>query len=188
MGPCQSTHEQENGARAPNLGDVGPEFAASIETPTTRNDREPRIVLYNRSSYSVSFWVVQEDKKRTTENLQTIVNTIGVHLNASNTGAGFAGDLERKKEQTTNTEVGVYYLLKDFRMGPNGNGASTRVPFPAECKDIRVYGFFLDGQLDGQEWRPFKDKVYSISRQDKIFELTALTPNITPYARSSPAP
>ena len=187
MGSCQSKHvpgEDGEDPRAPDLRDVGPEFAASIETPTTLWDREPRIVLFNRSSYSVSYWVVQEDKKRTTQHLETIVNSIGLHLNASLSDVGLSGDLERRSEETTHTEVGVYYLIKDYRMGPRGQTESTRVPFPAACEDVRVYGFFRDGM----EWRPFKDKVYSISRKDKIFQLTASTPNITPYARASPTP
>lgn len=188
MGTCQSKvcvrvddDEGDHGGRPTHLGEVGPEFSASIETPTSYRDREPRIELFNRSDYSVSYWVVQEDKQRTTAHLETIVKSIGLSLNAGNTGASVTGDLERKHEERTETESGVYYLMKDYRIGRSDISASTKVPFPADCEDVRVYGFFED---DG-EWLPFKDKVYSISRREKIFQLTATNPNITPYARSA---
>eukprot|EP00904_Undaria_pinnatifida_P003191 jgi/Undpi1/12873/HiC_scaffold_7.g02540.m1 len=185
MGTCHSKERvtantpEKDGNRPTHLGEVGQDFASSIETPTSFMDSEPRIVLSNRSKYTVSYWVVQEDKKRTTSHLKSIVSNIGLHLNAGNAGASVTGDLERNREETKHIEVGVYYLMKDYRMGPEGTTATTQVPFPADCEDVRVYGFFDDGG----EWRAFKDKLYSISRRNKIFELTASTPNITPYAK-----
>ena len=192
MGPCHSKPstparpdkaitadvDGDGGGRFPFLRNVGPEFGSTIETPTSFRDPEPRIMFANASEYTVSYWAVQEDKKRTIAHLESIVSNIGLHLNAGNTGASVAGDLGRNKEETKHIELGVYYLMKDYRMGPRGATATTRVPFPADCEDVRVYGFFDDDS----GWRLFKDKVYSISRKNKIFELTASTPNITPYA------
>lgn len=192
MGTCRSKQVPRtldgdgHPPRAPPLGDVGPEFAASIEIPTTMWDREPRVVLSNGSSYSVSYWVVQQDKKKTTLHQETIANSIGLHLNASLTdAASLGGDMERKREETTHTEeVEKYYLMRDHRMEPEGRSKSTQVAFPAKCEEVLVLAFFKDGE----DWLPFKNKVYSISRKDKIFKLTALDPNITPYARTPPPP
>lgn len=184
MGGCQSkVHSSldpfDEPQQRPRLKSrVGSGVAASIESPTAFWSPEPRVLLANRSDYSVSYWVVQEDKKRTTEHLESIVSSIGMHLNVGNQGGSLAGDVERTKEETTHTEEGVYFLMRDHRMGPNGSTQPTQVPFPADCEDVRVYGFFEE---NGQ-WQRFKDKVYSIARDKKDFYITALTSNIVPYA------
>lgn len=178
MGACHSkVHSSLDGfdeVLPPRLSEIGPGFAASIESPTAFLSPAPRIILANRSDYCVSYWVVQEDKIRTTEHLETIVSSIGVHLNIEKP----AGDVERTREETARTEEGVYVLMRDHRMGPRGTTQPTQVPFPARCHEVRVYGFF---EVNGQ-WRRFKDKVYSIARKKKDFHITALTSNIVPYA------
>lgn len=183
MGTCKSkvhnNPDEFNEARAPGLNEVGLGFVASIKSPTSFWSPEPRVVLANRSDYSVSYWVVQEDKKRTTEHLESIVSSIGLHLNVGNTGGSLAGDLERTTEDTAHTENVAYFLMRDHRMCPGGRTQPTQVPFPMDCQDVRVYGFF---QENGQ-WRRFKDKVYSIAREKKDFHITALTSNIIPYAK-----
>lgn len=192
MGTCQSTRVRGtpdgdgHTTRPPFLGNIGPEFAASIDRPMTPWDREPRVVLANKSSYCVSYSVAQQDKKKTTLHQETIAKSVGLHLNASLTdAASLGGDMERKREETTHTEeVEKYYLMRDHRMEPEGRSKSTQVAFPAKCEEVLVLAFFKDGE----DWLPFKNKVYSISRKDKIFKLTALDPNITPYARTPPPP
>lgn len=183
MGTCGSkvhnSLDEFNKTRAPGLHEVGLTLAASTESPTSFWKAEPRVILANRSAYSVSYWVVQEDKKRTTEHVESIVSSIGLHLNVGNTGGNLAGDLERTTEDTTQTGSVVYFLMRDHRMCPGGRTQPTQVPFPMDCHDVRVYGFFEE---NGQ-WRRFKDKVYSIAREKKDFHITALTSNIIPYAQ-----
>ena len=182
MGTCNSkvrnSTDEIDTVRDPAPHDVSRRLIASVESPTSCWRPEPRVVLSNMSDYLVSYWVVQEDKKRTTQHFESIVSSIGLHLNAGNTGGNLAGDLERKKEETATTEGVVYFLMRDHRMCPGGRTQSTQVPFPMGCHDVRVYGFF---NISGR-WQRFKDKVYSIAREKKNFHITALTPNIIPYA------
>lgn len=168
--------------RSSPLRSTTPELSASVESPTPYWKPEPRVFLANESEFCVSYWVVQEDKMRTTAHLESIVSSIGLHLNLGNTGGNVTGDLERKTEESTNTEESVYFLMRDHRMAVGGRTQHTHVAFPADCQEVRVYGFFEE---NGQ-WRRFKDKVYSIAREQKNFHITAITSNIVPYAKGLP--
>lgn len=187
MGVCLSRYRFRLGFlrprsdRPPHISLLSPEFVASAEAPSSSWGTEPRLILGNSSGYRVSYWVLQEDKKRTMAHEQRIASSVGLHLNLANTGGGLSGDLKKEKEQTIETEVGDFFLMRDYRMGPNGSTQPTQVPFPANCKQVRVYGFFEE---DGQ-WQRYKDKVYSIGRGKKSFTLNALDSNIAPYAKNA---
>eukprot|EP00904_Undaria_pinnatifida_P003192 jgi/Undpi1/12874/HiC_scaffold_7.g02541.m1 len=191
-------------------------------TATSYWNAEPRVILSNDSDYIVSFWVVEEDKKRTKDQQQKIVRSIGLQLNASfnrssnikhnntsndkttsnksndnsannvgslNKHSSSAGPPPSDDRETTQAfgetldqtggeeEDEVYYLMRDHRMGRKSSTQPTQVPFPADCKHMRVYAFFEDRG----EWQCFKDQVYSIALINKNFRIAASTSNITPY-------
>ena len=149
---------------------------------------EPRIVLANRSAYRVSYWVAQEDKKKRTtarhQQQQQIVTSINQHLNVGHPGTASGLSSEAKRTTTSKespaaveADEAVYFLTRDHRMGPMGNTQATKIPFPVDCQDMRVYAFF---ELDGR-WRLYEDKVYSIGLFKKVFNHTSFDGNITPH-------
>lgn len=158
---------------------------------------EPRIVLANKSSFRVSYWVAQEDKNKTPDNSarhqRQVVTSINQHLNVlGGQTTSAASGLQRDPMETTTTattgespssppadldEDAVYFLTRDHRMGPMGNTQATKVAFPVDCQDMRVYAFF---EVDGR-WRLYEDKVYSIGLFKKVFTLTSINSNITPH-------
>lgn len=169
--------------RPPHISLLSPEFAASVMAPASYWGTGPCLFLGNSSGYRVSYWVIQEDKRRTSAHQERIASSVGLHLNLGHTGGKLSGALRRGREENIETEaVGVYFLLRDHRMGPNGSCQPTQVPFPANCEQVRVYGFFEEE--DGQ-WQRYKDKVYSIGRGNRSFTLNALDSNIAPYARKA---
>ena len=205
MGVCPSKHRvstlrlgRPSDSSPPHIGLVSPEFLASTESATSCwGWDQPRLLLGNNSGYRVSYWVMQEDKKRTMAHNERIVTSMGLHLNLSSSvsivsgGAGLKGGVTREKEEIIETERGrrVYFLLRDFRMEPKGSTQPTLVPFPAGCQEVRVCAFFEeeddeDGDKDEGGWRPYKDKVYSIGRGNKTFTLNALDSNIKPYTKA----
>lgn len=170
---------------APHMSILSPEFLASTQKPTAcwGKEQQPGLFLGNNSGYRISYWVTQEDKKRNKAHEERIATSMGLHLNLGSmvTGGGLRGGVKREKEKLIETEEGgVYFLMRDHRMGPRGETQPTQVPFPADCREVRVYGFFEE---DG-DWRPYKDKVYSIGRGKKSFTLNALDSNIAPYAKN----
>lgn len=170
--------------RLPHLLRVNPRRAAS-EDASTRWRGEPRVILANDSDYIVSYWVIQEDKMKTKEHREKIVHSMGLQLSIDTSGGGLTGDIKSKKKETIEMEEGSHFLMRDHRMGAAGSTQPTRVAFPADCEEVRVFGFFERG---GGEWQCYKNKVYSISRRKKNMLLTALNSNIAPYAdKKSPA-
>lgn len=189
MGVCLSKYRfglgflRRRSDRPPHISLLSPEFAASVMAPTSHWRTEPRLFLGNNSGYRVSYWVIQEDKQRTSAHQERIASSVSLHLNLGHTGGSLSGDVKRGKEETIETEaMGVYFLMRDHRMGPNGSSQPTQVPFPANCEQVRVYGFFEEE--DGQ-WQRYKDKVYSIGRGKRSFILNALDSNIAPYAKKA---
>lgn len=161
---------------------MGETFVASDETRTAFGG-EPRITLANESNYTVSFWVVQEDKKRITVRRKYIANAMGAKVDVGIAGGKVSAGIQRDTKETVEEEEVEYILMRDCRMGPNGATNPTHVNFPAKCKDLRVFGFF---ELGG-EWHLYKEKVYSIGRSVGLlpnktkFRLTALDSNINSY-------
>ncbi|CAM9714638.1 unnamed protein product [Ectocarpus sp. 6 AP-2014] len=80
---------------------------------------------------------------------------------------------------TEKTEMVSYFLMKDHRMEPRRGTPPTTVYFPEGCKNLRVYAFFQ--AKDGQTWKSYKDKVYSVNGRKREYTLTALNANIKPY-------
>ena len=167
-----------------NVQHMGQTLVASDETRTSGGG-EPRITLANDSDYTVSFWVVQEDKKRTKAHRKYIVKSMGAKARVGMNGGEISGDFARHAEETVDLEENQYLLMRDCRMAPKGVTNPTHVNFPAGCKDLRVFGFFEQGG----EWHCYKEKVYSIGRPIYGFlpnktkhKLTALNSNIKSYA------
>lgn len=185
-----SSSKQPAGSKALDLGDVMVSF---VEAPTSSLwNAEPRIILANTSDYIVSYWVVEEEKKRTKAQHERMATSIALHLNVNNiTNKTKLSERDRKLREAEEEEGGrvlakeedydaAYFLTRDHRMGRKGTTQPTRVPFPADCQHLRIYGFF---ERDG-EWQVYKDKVYSIALRNKTFHVTATTPNIiTPHSR-----
>lgn len=150
------------------------------EAPTYLWNAEPRVILANNSDYIVSYWVLEESKKRTKAQQERIARSIALHLNASKiTGNNVAEDLQRLKEEEALAKAEeqddvAYYLTKDHRMGRKGSTQPTRIPFPAGCHHVRVYGLY---EKNG-EWHLYKDKVYSIALRNRNFRVTASTPKM----------
>lgn len=163
--------------RLPSVQRMAPRGVAS-EYVGTRWREEPSVILANHSDHVVSYWVIQEEKKRTKEHRERITGSMGLQLTVGSSGGSVAGDVKRENEETLETEEVVHFLTRDHRMGPNGTTQPTHVVFPADCEEVRVYGYF---ERDG-EWLPYKDKVYSIARGKKNVLLTALNSTIAPYA------
>lgn len=157
-------------------------------------DTEPRVILDNKSSYRVSYWVLEEDKDVTVSknkaNPEQLVGSMRRYLNASNNvrgrgrrereqqtvgGARGEGDEEEDEEDE---EKGVYFLTRDHRMEPRGRTQATKVAFPAGCEKMRVCGFFEGA--DGQ-WHQFQDKEISIGLFRKVFTVTGADADIAPY-------
>ena len=151
---------------------------ASFYLQNKRGTR-PRIIVSNESPYRVSYWVLQEDKKRTTAHMQRTKSFIGVRLKAGCLGWSTSADANRKNDVAVETEETWQYLMIDHRMEPKGLSQDTEVPFPVGCQELRVYACFEE---DGK-WYCFKNKVYSIAQQNRSVHLTALLSNITPYRR-----
>lgn len=175
------------------LSGLGQILVPSSNGPTSLWNTEPRVILANNSDYIVSYWVVEEEKKRTKAQHERIATSIGLQLNANKitTGGGAnlsEDDLKKLKQQEQETiakeqeedgEDVVYYLTRDHRMGRKGSTQPTKIPFPVDCRHVRLYGFF---ERDGV-WRRYKDKVYSIALLNRNFRVTASTANIEPYVR-----
>lgn len=154
-------------------------------------DTEPRVVLDNKSSYRVSYWVVEEDKKNKNitidnreQHTERLVGSMRRYLNASNNARGVWSlkqeeDGEDDEEEEEEEKKGVYFLTRDHRMEPRGGTQATKVPFPVRCREMRVCSFF---QEDGQ-WHRFQDTEVSIGLFKKVFTITALDADIAPYAK-----
>lgn len=136
--------------------------------------------MANDSDYIVSYWVIQEDKMRTREYREKIADSMGLHISLDTSGGSFTGDVKRKKKETIDMEESMHFLMRDHRMGARGSTQPTRVAFPLDCEEVRVYGFF---ESEGGKWLCYKNKVYSIARRKKSVLLTALNSNIAPYAK-----
>lgn len=174
------------GRKLSGLGKV--RIPPSAEAPISSLwNAEPRLILANSSDYIVSYWAIQEDKKRTPAQQERIAKSIALHLNASKiAGSNLSEDLKRLKEEEAlakatgkdEEDEAVYYLTRDHRMGRKGSTQPTHVPFPAGCRHVRLYGFYERGG----EWQEYKDKVYSIALRNRNFRVTASTAGITPHA------
>lgn len=185
-GSSNHRHHQLPGRKLSGLGKV--RIPPSAEAPISSLwNAEPRLILANNSDYIVSYWAIEEDKKRTPAQQERIVKSIALHLNASKiAGSNLSEDLKRLKEEEALAKAtgkdeeddSVYYLTRDHRMGRKGSTQPTHVPFPAGCRHVRLYGFY---ESDG-EWQPYKDKVYSIALRNKNFRVNASTAGITPHA------
>lgn len=159
---------------------LGPEFKASDEERVAKN-KEARIIFQNRSSYRVSYWVVQEVKKHTTAHRQHILKVMGVEPKIGYGGAAASGNASREgMEAIQMDQEEAYFLMKDHHIEPCPETLTVDVCFPEDCKDLRVYGFF---EAEKGEWQLFKDKVYSIAWLRKKITLTALDGSISPYTR-----
>lgn len=145
----------------------GMQRSTSPESPLTICDnREPAIVMENRSSYLVSFTVVQEDKLRTVAANTRFSRGAAVTLNT--TVGAEAEPRIRQEDETKMEHEDDYILMKDHKLGQD---ETTSVPFPGKCESMRVYGSFQPKDLSPPQMKPFKEKVYSISRGKKIITL-----------------
>lgn len=150
----------------------------SIQTPRVET---PHVALSNNSCYTVSYYVTQEDKRRTKEHNTRIAKSILVQLNGGRTGGEVAAEMKRDEEEVTKMEHVEHFLLRDCRMGPIGSTPTTQVQYPADCKELRVHAYF---RTANGEWIQYKDKVYSTGRSRRTsFTLCALNCNITPYVQ-----
>ena len=150
----QGDLEPENGtdtcaARKPTrrprrvcIGDSG--GSAGLKRPDDHNavyrETEPRVIFGNRSSYRVSYWVVEEDKYITAldkgAHAERLVGSMTRYLNGSS-------NIERKVGPTKQEDArdkerdGVYFLTRDHRMEPRGATQATKVPFSLNCREMR---------------------------------------------------
>ncbi|CAM9744131.1 unnamed protein product [Scytosiphon promiscuus] len=143
---------------------------------------QPRLELGNNSDYTVSYWVLHEDKMKTKAAQQRVLQSIEMSLNATAGGgqgvaAGVGAVGRREKEVMTELVEEPYFLMRDHRMS---RGVSqTVVPFPKDCLDLRVHAAFQ--RKEDKVWVPYKDKVYSIGRGDRVCTLHATNAAIAPY-------
>ena len=72
----------------------------------------------------------------------------------------------------------VPFLTRDHRMAPRGGTQPTKIPFPVDCQQIRVFAFFESGRGDG--WRLCLNKAYSLGLFRKVFSFIASDADITP--------
>lgn len=166
----QSTNQQ---ARADDERTPDRPFAAY-------HDMEPRIVLGNRSSYCISYWVVEHDPKhkQTKDGHDRFIGSMATHLNRGNprecpTSAGLDESMQELPDG--GEEEDAYFLTRDHRMGPRGGTQATKVPFPVGCREMRVCAFFRGED----QWRLFHDKVYSTWLFRKIFNFIATDADIS---------
>lgn len=188
-------HSHRRGPRRARVGDGGSgagfKHQSANDHHAVYRDTEPRVILDNKSSYRVSYWVVEEDKNKnkkiTIENreqhAERLVGSMRRYLNASNNARG-VWSLKQEEDgedddEEEEGEKGVYFLTRDHRMEPRGGTQATKVPFPVRCREMRVCSFF---QEDGQ-WHRFQDKEVSIGLFKKVFTVTALDADIAPYAK-----
>lgn len=160
--------------------DVSRRRALSSITDITPRGKTPQLVFANDSIYTVSYSVIEENKMRTTEHTERTTNVTGLTLAAGNPGVGLRACIRREMEEITKMEDVGYFWMKDHRMGPLGKSPATKVPFPADCDELRVLAYFQNGS---GKWQLYKNKVYSAgkSRAKKSFTLRALDTNIEPY-------
>lgn len=159
-------------------------------TEHVRLDRatEPRIVLSNRSSFRVSYSVLQEDKKKTCAHFKRTIKSMSLSLNASlASGMTVSGSGSKKDVTTVETEDTAMYLMYDHRMEPTGITGSTDVLFPVGCQQLRVFVFFQDEE---GRWVFCKNKAYSIDPKKRGVGvlLTSLNRNILPYIKGQSKP
>ena len=155
---------------------------SSPETPLKMCDsRDPAIIMKNSSSYQISFWASHEDKLRTTSITENVSREMGLSVgtNGGAPNAGFqanaAHGIETRREADDN-----YILTRDERLD---RGQTGRTCFPKKCKGMRVLAFFRKDE--NQPWRSYKDKVYTICRGKKIFNLAATDDKIKLYLEVS---
>ena len=72
----------------------------------------------------------------------------------------------------------VPFLTRDHRMAPRDGTQPTKIPFPVDCREIRVFAFFEKGK--GEGWRLFLDKAYSLGLFRKVFSFIASDTDISP--------
>lgn len=155
---------------------------SSPETPLKRCDsRDPAIIIKNNSSYKISCWVTQEDKLRTSSITETVSRKMGLSVGTN----GIIPTAEMKANEAQETEikkeaVDSYILTNDERLD---RGQTCRTCFPKKCEGMRVLIFFQKDKNPG--WTRYKDKVYSISRGKKIFDLSATDDKIKLYLEVS---
>lgn len=164
--------------RRVRIGDNGrARFKLSTNHQAMYRDTEPRAILDNKSSYRVSYWVVEENKNATTSNkvhAERLVESMRRSLNASSDARG-----SKWAKAEDGEEKGVYFLTRDHRMDPRGRTQATKIPFPVRCQKMRVWAFFEE---DGR-WHCFQDRKVSIGLFKKVFTITALDADIAPYAK-----
>lgn len=152
-----------------------------VRCPGVFRDTEPRIVLGNQSSYRISYWVFEEEKKhpRTKSSRYLLVSSMTQHLNGANpvdTTQPSAVSGGVKGNTVGSEEEGIYFLTRDHRMEPKGYTQATKITFPVDGEAMRVCAFF---QASGR-WQLFLDKVYSIGLFRMAFTFTALDAHIAP--------
>lgn len=106
-------------------------------------------------------------------------------------GGGRKGDCykqdEKKREGDRAREEeddGMRFLTRDHRMEPREGTQHTRVPFPVDCRELRVFAFFESG--GGDRWLLFLDKAYSLGLFKKVFTFIASNVDISPPRITDP--
>lgn len=179
---------ESKGQPSPGQHVAGRESQPAVYRPALYRDTEPRVILGNQSGYRVSFWVFEEDKKRsrTKASRDRLVTSMALQLNAGgNNGETppVAADVPGGAKETPvdaeeEEEEEVYFLTRDHRMEPKGHTQATKIPFPVDCQAMRVCAFFKREGM--QQWRLFHEKVYSIGLFKKVFTFIASDVHIAP--------
>lgn len=173
--------------------------------PGVYRDTEPRVVLDNKSSYRVSYWVIEEDTHNNpwdAARRERLIGSMKRYLNATNLAReqvhtlsveqpvvgekinGTEKEASVEEEDDGDADEGVYFLTRDHRMQMKGATQATRVPFPVESTEMRVFAFFEDNARRPQrKWHLFLDRQISIRLFRKVFTVTASDEDITPYVK-----
>lgn len=131
----------------------------------------PHILLQNESDYIVSYTVVQELEKVTYSRKYGVEAAVARENDKRWGLNGVLGDkfeVEAAREKTSE-EV----ILYDYRQQKGGR---KEIPFPAQCKSLRVTGRFK--AKGDNEWTDYKDSVYTNA---KNVTLTALNDRLQLY-------
>lgn len=151
---------------------------SSLEEPTGFG-QEGRVIFQNASDYTVSYWVLQEDKLTKTAIREKVVTSADIELSL-NTRVDFTARANVSREATVAMDIspGPYVLMADHRMEARQQTNPTEVPFPKNCKALRVYAF---SRNHNGTWKRYMDKLLSMPGKKKKFTITGLDSSINLY-------
>lgn len=179
--------------KSPGLG-KSLAYCAPDKAPTSYWNPEPRVILSNDSDYIVSYWVVEEDKKRASERHQKIARSIGLQLNASsnhnttnnnsnsnktNTASGTSSSEDHPKKTQQQQEEALGTEEQEQEVGDGAETSNNDAGGPTSSdyiKNIHNQGKTLETGEEEEE-----DEVYYLTRDHRMGRKGSTQPTQVPF-------